>query len=237
MELETIGQWRIISEAPKRSFSIRSVDSRKGSYIRSTLYTIVFKRVIDVVVSALLIVFVLSWLTPLLAVLIRLNSRGPVFFIQQRIGLGGKPFRCIKFRTMRVNEDSHILQAVSDDERITQLGHFLRITHIDELPQLINVLLNHMSLIGPRPHMLYHDLLFSDMLPAYHLRHLVKPGITGLAQSYGYYGATPDFFSIAARTRLDLFYVRHVSSALDLTIIADTLVTVPTKWIKNLRRL
>lgn len=134
---------------------------------------------------------------------------------------------------MRVNDESHTVQAASDDDRITRVGRFLRITHIDELPQLINVLLNQMSIVGPRPHMLYHDLLFADLLPQYKLRHLVKPGITGLAQSKGYFGATPDFSSISGRTRLDVFYVRHFSPALDLCIIAATFITVPANWVKK----
>lgn len=193
------------------------------------------KRLMDVIGSGILIVCLLTWLIPLLFILIRLSSKGPLFFVQRRTGRGGKSFPCIKFRTMRVNTHSHELQANHDDTRITGIGRFLRATHIDELPQLFNVLLNQMSLIGPRPHMLYHDELFASMLPQYPQRHLVKPGITGLAQSYGYFGATPDFFSISARTRLDLFYVRHISLGLDLKIALSTLYIVPAKLISRTR--
>ncbi len=209
--------------------------SEPQASVPKTPYISVVKRVVDVIISEFLILFVLSWLTPLLFILIRLDSRGPLFFVQLRTGLGGKPFPCIKFRTMRMNDESHLAQAGTEDDRITRIGHFLRTTHIDELPQLINVLLNHMSLVGPRPHMLYHDLLFSDMLPQYKLRQQVRPGITGLAQSAGYHGATPDFLSISGRTRLDVFYVKHLSSGLDLRIFATTLVMVPLRWIKRYR--
>lgn len=204
-------------------------------YVPQTLYTLRLKRVFDVVTASVLSILLLSWLIPVLFVLIRLSSRGPLFFVQQRVGKNGRVFPCIKFRTMRINNSSHTAQAHSQDDRITSLGHILRVTHIDELPQLINVLLNHMSIIGPRPHMLYHDFLFSDMLPQYQLRHLVKPGITGLAQSTGFYGATPDFFSVSGRTRLDVFYVKHVSSRLDLRIFLATLVMVPAKCFKRKR--
>jgi lipopolysaccharide/colanic/teichoic acid biosynthesis glycosyltransferase len=135
---------------------------------------------------------------------------------------------------MRLSDRSETLQASDDDDRITRVGWFLRLTHIDELPQLINVLWNDMSLVGPRPHMLYHDMLFSALLPQYQFRHLVKPGITGLAQSAGYHGATSDFFSISNRTRLDLFYVRRLSLGLDLRILLITLFIVPVKCMKRL---
>ena len=187
-----------------------------------TPYTAVFKRTLDIFIASLLIVLLLSWMTPLLFVLIRLGSKGPLFFIQQRSGRGGRLFPCIKFRTMRLNADADRMQAQTDDDRITGIGHFLRSTHIDELPQLFNVLLNHMSLVGPRPHMLYHDVVFAGLLPQYPLRQLVKPGITGLAQSAGYFGATPDFRSISCRTRLDLFYVKHTSLRLDMCILLKT---------------
>lgn len=207
--------------------------SEANYYVARNAYASIFKRGIDIIVSVVLLLSILSWLTPLLYLAIRLGSRGPLFFVQKRIGLGGRHFPCIKFRTMRVNDACHFVQARTDDERITKIGSFLRATHIDELPQLINVLLNHMSIIGPRPHMLYHELLFSDMLPEYKNRRLVKPGITGLAQSAGYYGATPDFLSISGRTRLDLFYVQHISPGLDLRIFATTLMMVPAKLIKR----
>ena len=206
----------------------------QASKAPDTFYTQGVKRILDLVIASLLILLLLSWMVPLLFVLIRLGSKGPLFFIQERTGFMGKPFSCIKFRTMRLSDRSETQQARADDGRITRLGWFLRITHIDELPQLINVLLNDMSLVGPRPHMLYHDMVFSALLPQYHNRHIVKPGITGLAQAAGYHGATSDFFSISNRTRLDLFYVRRMSLALDLCILLKTLFIVPVKCIKRL---
>jgi len=194
------------------------------------------KRICDLTIAVLMIVTVLSWLTPVLLLLIKISSPGPLFFKQQRIGLHGKNFACLKFRTMRVNQHSDTRQAAQDDKRITKLGLLLRITHIDELPQLFNVLMNDMSIVGPRPHMLYHDELFSATLPDYPLRHAVKPGITGLAQATGYHGATPDFKSISDRTRLDLFYVRKVSFLLDMKILLLTFLVAPSKHVIKLWR-
>lgn len=202
-----------------------------------SLYTSRIKRLVDVVVSSVLIVLLLSWMVPVLFLLIRLTSRGSLFFTQQRTGRFGRYFTCIKFRTMRLNNESETAQARIGDKRITGIGKFLRVTHIDELPQLINVLLGDMSLVGPRPHMLYHDMLFSDLLPNYQARHMVKPGITGLAQAAGYHGTTTDFYSISSRTRLDLFYVRRMSLALDLRIVLKTLFLVPVKFIVSVKRM
>jgi putative colanic acid biosynthesis UDP-glucose lipid carrier transferase len=194
-----------------------------------TLYVRRGKRLLDLVISSLLILLLLSWVVPLLFVLIRLGSKGPLFFIQERTGFMGKPFFCIKFRTMRLSRERETQHAGGDEGRITRIGWVLRITHIDELPQLINVLFNDMSLVGPRPHMLYHDMVFSALLPQYQNRHIVKPGITGLAQAAGYHGTASDFFCISNRTRLDLFYVQRVSMMLDLRILLKTLFVVPAK--------
>lgn len=201
--------------------------------VPETAYTAYLKRISDIVISLVLITTVLSWMIPLLFILIKLTSKGPLFFIQERVGLNGKRFACIKFRTMRPNRQSETIQAGSDDKRITRIGMFLRVTHIDELPQLFNVLLNDMSIVGPRPHMLYHDMLFSSVLPQYHSRHLVKPGITGLAQSAGFHGETPDYRSISNRTRMDLFYVKRLSLRLDLRILMTTVFIVPLKYLKG----
>lgn len=198
-----------------------------------TLYSRYGKRVLDVTIASVLIVLLLSWMVPVLFILIRLGSAGPLFFIQKRIGRGGKRFPCIKFRTMRLSSDRDMLQACTDDQRITSIGRVLRASHIDELPQLINVLMNQMSLVGPRPHMLYDDKLFAVLLPQYPQRRVLKPGITGLAQAAGYHGATPDFFSIAHRTRLDLFYCRKSSPGLDARILLRTLSSLPAKILNH----
>jgi putative colanic acid biosysnthesis UDP-glucose lipid carrier transferase len=180
------------------------------------------KRLFDIVVSLLVITLVLSWLIPILAVLIRLDSRGPVFFVQTRIGFLGIPFRCYKLRTMVVNQDSDSKQAMYNDSRITRLGKYLRITSLDELPQFLNVLIGNMSIVGPRPFMKKDDQEFSIVVSNYPLRYCAKPGITGMAQVKGYRGRTDNFHSIFHRYQWDAFYVRNARPALDFKILRTT---------------
>ena len=182
------------------------------------------KRIFDVIFSFLFIALVLTWLVPLTSLLIVLDSSGPVFFIQRRTGRNGRPFLCLKFRTMVVNEDAHEKQAEENDDRITKLGRFLRRTNIDELPQFINVLLGNMSIIGPRPHMLSDCTRFSFVIPAYKFRTEMRPGITGLAQVKGYHGPTVDYESIFIRYHWDAEYVRNANFFLDLRILGLTLL-------------
>jgi lipopolysaccharide/colanic/teichoic acid biosynthesis glycosyltransferase len=231
MELETSTQWKILDGAICQQ--IDAFTRASHCLAPTSFYQRFFKRAFDCITALLLIILVLSWLTPLLYVLIKTGSDGPLFFVQPRTGRNGKVFLCFKFRTMRVNDSCDIAQANDSDYRITSIGRFLRRTHIDELPQIINVLFNQMSFVGPRPHMLYHDALFADLLPQYTLRQHVKPGITGLAQASGFYGATPDFFSIAGRTKLDVFYVKHVSAKLDMKILVTTLIHIPYRNTKR----
>jgi len=181
-----------------------------------------FKRVFDVFLSAILILTVLSWLYPLLAILINISSRGGTLFIQKRVGLNGKEFSCLKFRTMFVNKEADKIAAQENDKRITRIGSWLRTTNIDELPQLINVLMGDMSIIGPRPHMLHHHDQFSAAIPYYNYRHHIKPGITGLSQILGYHGWIASRRDIISRTRLDLFYVKKISFGLDMYILFKT---------------
>jgi putative colanic acid biosysnthesis UDP-glucose lipid carrier transferase len=180
------------------------------------------KRLFDIVVSLAVIVFVLSWLIPILAVLIRLDSRGPAFFVQTRIGFLGIPFRCYKLRTMVVNPESDSKQASYDDERITRLGRYLRLTSLDELPQFLNVLIGDMSIVGPRPFMKKDDQAFSIVISNYPLRYCAKPGITGMAQVKGFRGRTDNFFSIFHRYQWDSFYIRNARPALDFKILRLT---------------
>ena|ERR1700709_1991702 len=180
------------------------------------------KRVFDMVVSFLVITLVLSWLVPILAILIRLDSNGPVFFVQTRIGFLGIPFRCYKLRTMYVNGDSDLKQAMYNDTRITRLGHFLRITSLDELPQFLNVLIGNMSIVGPRPFMKKDDQEFSITVSNYPLRYCAKPGITGMAQVKGYRGRTDNFLSIFHRYQWDAFYIRNARPSLDFKILRIT---------------
>jgi putative colanic acid biosynthesis UDP-glucose lipid carrier transferase len=187
------------------------------------------KRVLDFALALALLVLALPVLA-LITLAITVDSRGPVLFAQRRIGLNGKPFAILKFRSMRVLEDGdEIVQAAPDDARITRVGRILRATSLDELPQLINVLAGEMSLVGPRPHAAAHDDYYAARIPHYHLRHLVKPGITGWAQVNGARGATPELLDMESRVALDLFYIAHESLALDLKILARTPMAVVSR--------
>jgi lipopolysaccharide/colanic/teichoic acid biosynthesis glycosyltransferase len=180
------------------------------------------KRALDVAIASIALVFV-SPLFLAIAVLIRLESEGPVFFRQERHGKGMRPFRIYKFRTMFVMESvGVVVQATRGDARITRVGRFLRRSSLDELPQLINVLRGEMSIVGPRPHALSHDRLFSTSVPAYTLRFRSRPGMTGLAQLKGARGEVRSDSDIARRAQLDLEYHRRWSIWLDLWLIAST---------------
>ncbi|MBN9380329.1 MAG: undecaprenyl-phosphate glucose phosphotransferase [Chitinophagaceae bacterium] len=180
------------------------------------------KRVFDIVFSLVVIVFVLSWLTPLLAILIKLSSPGPVFFRQWRSGKDNKPFRVIKFRSLAVNQDAHTKQVTRGDSRITPVGKFLRKTNLDELPQFFNVLAGAMSVVGPRPHMLQHTETYSKILGQYMIRHFVKPGVTGWAQVNGFRGEIKREDQLRKRIEHDIWYLEHWSSWLDIRIILLT---------------
>ena len=181
------------------------------------------KRSGDILLSSLIIVGILSWLIPIIALLIKLDSKGPVFFFQKRNKRGGKIFTCIKFRSMIENEEADLLQASADDERITKLGRVLRNHYLDELPQFFNVLLGDMSFIGPRPHMISDNHKYEALIEFYDYRHKVKPGITGLSQAMGYVGETRNIQAMRDRVQLDIFYVRHWTLRLDLKILWNTI--------------
>ncbi|MBX9782797.1 MAG: sugar transferase [Chitinophagaceae bacterium] len=189
---------------------------------------------IDIVISLLIITFILSWLIPVVGLIIILYSRGPVFFSQSRVGRFDKSFRCLKFRTMHVNIEADFKQAKENDPRITRIGHFLRITNIDELPQFFNVLLGHMSIVGPRPHMHKDCQNFSRVVDNYSFRSLVKPGITGLAQIKGFRGPTDNDLSIIQRYKWDAFYVRNASLAVDFFVLYITFVQTALQLYKAL---
>ncbi len=181
-----------------------------------------WKRAIDlgVAIPALLL---LAPLMAAIALWVVLDSRGPVLFRQRRLGLGGQPFRILKFRTMTVLEDGEIVtQAHKNDARVTRAGSFLRRTSLDELPQLINVIKGEMSLVGPRPHAIAHDKYFAALIANYELRSRVKPGITGWAQVNGFRGETLTTEAIRQRVTLDLWYARHWHPVLDLKILLRT---------------
>ena len=181
-----------------------------------------FKRIFDIVFSLIMIVLVLSWLIPVLFVIVKLDSRGPLFFKQKRRGLRGGEFYCFKFRSMKLNKFSDEKQVSLNDDRVTKIGSFLRKSSFDELPQFINVLLGDMSVVGPRPHMSKQSLAFEKEVNNYILRNAVKPGITGLAQVSGYRGEIKKRSDIENRVRLDIFYIENWSFFLDVKIIIKT---------------
>jgi len=180
------------------------------------------KRLIDITISVVIILTLFPFLFPLIILLIKLDSKGPIFFKQKRLGFKGKVFVCYKFRTMYVNELADIKAAVAADIRITKMGSFLRRTCLDELPQFLNVLLGDMSIVGPRPQMLLEADNFSNMIPGYHSRTLVRPGITGLSQVTGFRGPINNSHDIYYRYYLDMYYVRSLTLRLDLWIMVKT---------------
>ncbi|MBN9294823.1 MAG: exopolysaccharide biosynthesis polyprenyl glycosylphosphotransferase [Flavobacteriia bacterium] len=185
------------------------------------------KRCFDIFFSSLVILTVLSWLYPLIAVLIKFSSKGPVLFIQKRNGLYNKEFNCYKFRTMIVNDLADEQQAQRGDNRITTIGKILRKTSLDELPQFFNVLKGDMSVVGPRPHMIKHNEDYSELIGNYNYRNLVKPGITGLAQVLGYRGETESsIYLMKMRVRTDRFYIQNWNFGLDIKIIFKTVSEV-----------
>jgi Undecaprenyl-phosphate glucose phosphotransferase len=183
------------------------------------IFNRIIKRAFDIIFSSLVILLIFPWLFPILAILIKLSSRGPVFFVQQRSGRNNEVFACYKFRSMAVNKDSDKLQATASDPRVTWIGKVLRKSNLDELPQFLNVFMGHMSVVGPRPHMLKHTEDYSKMIDKFMVRHLVKPGITGLAQVNGYRGPTKDTRTMYKRVMYDVWYLENWSVLLDLKII------------------
>lgn len=178
-----------------------------------------FKRAFDIVFSSMVIVFIISWLFPILFVLIKLSSKGPIFFLQDRTGINNKTFKCMKFRSMCVTDDADVKQATKDDVRISKIGRFLRKSNLDEFPQFINVLLGHMSVVGPRPHMLKHTDQYSELIDHYRVRHYVKPGITGWAQVNGYRGETDVLWKMEKRVEYDMLYLENWTFWWDVKII------------------
>jgi putative colanic acid biosynthesis UDP-glucose lipid carrier transferase len=184
------------------------------------------KRLFDVMISVFVIVFILSWLYPLLSLLIKISSKGPVIFTQLRSGISDQPFYCMKFRTMQLNNQSEHIQASKNDSRVTWIGAILRKTSLDEFPQFINVLLGDMSVVGPRPHMLKHTAEFSQMTEHYMVRHLLKPGITGWAQVNSFRGEIKHPDQLKDRISSDLWYLQNWSLLLDIKIVAMTFLRV-----------
>jgi len=180
------------------------------------------KRLFDIVISSLVILFILSWLYPILALIIKMQSPGPVIFKQLRSGRDNTDFWCYKFRSMRINSQSGQQQASRNDSRITPVGRFLRKTSLDEFPQFFNVLNGSMSIIGPRPHMVSHTEHYSELIDTYMTRHFLKPGISGWAQVNGYRGETKDIELMEARVEHDIWYMGNWNLTLDFKILFMT---------------
>ncbi len=208
-----------------QKLSTISIIKPQGKPLSRINYKLV-KRTFDIVFSALVLIFILSWLGPLIALLIKLESRGPVLFCQQRSGYWTMPFTCLKFRSMTQNTDSDTTQAIKGDMRITRVGAFLRRTSLDELPQFINVLKGDMTVVGPRPHMLKHTAEYSALIEDFPIRHEVKPGITGAAQIRGWRGPTEELYKMQKRVEHDVDYIENWTFWWDLKIIILTVFGV-----------
>jgi len=184
------------------------------------------KRALDITVSLFVTIFILSWLIPLIGLLIFLESGTPIFFKQLRTGKDKKPFYCWKFRSMKANKDADLKQATRDDRRVTFLGRFLRKSSLDEFPQFLNVLKGEMSLVGPRPHMIKHTTDYSEIVDEYMVRQFIKPGITGWAQINGYRGEISNSEQIQMRVNKDLWYLENWTLWLDIQILFLTVYFV-----------
>ena len=214
----------------KKSMVLEIMDSIPLLSLRSeplqSLHNRAAKRSFDILFSLLVLVIVYPILYIVVAILIKLSSPGPILFKQKRTGIYGHEFECYKFRTMKINKEADVIQAVKNDPRTTKIGSFLRRTNLDEFPQFVNVLLGDMSVVGPRPHMLKHTELYSKLVDKYMIRHLVKPGITGWAQIMGYRGETRTLEQMEGRVKRDVWYIENWSFFLDLKIIFVTIINM-----------
>lgn len=186
-------------------------------------YNRLSKRIFDIIISSLVIVFILSWLIPLFGIIIKFQSRGPILFTQSRNGENGIPFKCYKFRSMILNKNSDRVFADHNDKRLTKFGRFIRISALDELPQFINVFLGDMSIIGPRPHPILLNKKYELNIEKFNKRHQFKPGITGLAQISGYRGRINNLSEMSSRVKLDRYYFKNWSLFFDFKIFFKTL--------------
>lgn len=186
----------------------------------------ILKRIFDIVLSGIFLVTVFPIVYLIVGIIIKLTSPGPVFFKQMRTGLNGVDFLCYKFRSMKVNDEADSRQATVDDPRKTRFGDFLRRSNIDELPQFINVFKGEMSIVGPRPHMLAHTETYARLIDKYMVRHFIKPGVTGWAQTHGFRGETKDLSQMEGRVKADIWYMEHWTIFLDLYIIYKTIANV-----------
>ena len=189
-------------------------------------YNQILKRSFDILFSFLVSVFFLSWMIPIFGIIIKLSSKGPVFFIQKREGYKSSFFNCIKFRTMSVNSQSDSKWADDNDSRLTTVGRILRLSALDEMPQFINVLIGDMSVVGPRPHPINLNLEYQDKINKFNKRHRFKPGITGLAQAKGFSGFISELSDMRERVKMDIFYFKNWSIVMDIKIIIMTILKI-----------
>ncbi|GAB3934802.1 undecaprenyl-phosphate glucose phosphotransferase [Mucilaginibacter myungsuensis] len=219
-------RFKIVPEyyiASKKAMTVQNFDHIPVIAVRAepleNMLNRMMKRLFDFGFSCFVIVFILSWLYPLLALIIKMQSPGPALFVQLRSGRDNLPFKCYKFRSMRMNNDSDKVQATKGDKRVTKIGAIMRRTSLDELPQFFNVLMGEMSIVGPRPHMLSHTEEYSKLIDQFMVRHFMKPGITGWAQIKGYRGETKTTNDMMERVEADVWYLENWSFLLDLKII------------------
>lgn len=186
----------------------------------------ILKRIFDIVLSGIFLITIFPFVFLIVGSIIKLTSPGPILFKQMRTGLNGVDFLCYKFRSMKVNDEADSKQATIDDPRKTRFGDFLRRSNIDEFPQFINVFKGEMSIVGPRPHMLSHTETYAQLIDKYMVRHFIKPGVTGWAQTHGFRGETRELSQMEERVKADIWYMEHWTILLDLYIIYKTIVNV-----------
>ena len=184
------------------------------------------KRLFDIMLSGIFLITIFPLIYFIVGIIIKLTSPGPIFFTQKRTGLNGVEFKCYKFRSMKVNEEADSKQATVNDPRKTRFGDFLRRSNIDELPQFINVFKGDMSIVGPRPHMLAHTEIYARLIDKYMVRHFIKPGVTGWAQTHGFRGETKELSQMEGRVKADIWYMEHWTLLLDLYIIYKTIANI-----------
>ena len=216
------GEYRLHLDA--QSFMGKTVYSNRIEPLDSPSSRAI-KRSFDIFVSGIVCLCLLP-IIPIIALYIKIQSPGPIFFKQARTGLNGDIFYCLKFRSMKVNNDADTVQATLNDPRKTKWGNIMRKTNLDEMPQFINVLLGQMSIVGPRPHMVKQTNDYSKIIDYYMVRHLIKPGITGWSQVTGFRGETKEIYQMEGRVRGDIWYMEHWTIWLDIYIMYKTVANV-----------
>jgi putative colanic acid biosynthesis UDP-glucose lipid carrier transferase len=215
-----------VFELEGKSSKINDFDSELTLSENYNWKNLILKRSIDLFGSFLFFLICGFWLFPIVGLLIKIDSSGPIFFKQVRVGINGRYFNCYKFRTMVLNNEANIRQATKNDPRVTRVGKFLRKISMDELPQFMNVIYGNMSLIGPRPLIPIQNEEFEKKIEGFSNRNLVKPGISGLAQAKGYRGETEFSNTTYFRHKLDMYYIKNWYPTLDLKIIWMTITSI-----------